>query len=218
MRRSGIGAALVCVSAIAWPACGATSNVQPVITAPLARAGSPAHDLAAAVLTARDLGDTYTVNAGATGPLTIGPMTAGDGTSVRALFDRSWTGSYAVGLTSSDVRRPGVWCAVHVFRSANLRPVLKAWKRDDLRTFNARATIPIPAAAPGKPLWLIQGTIPPLGKRVVTYAYVWQTGHVLVQLTVSRLRKYSRGLEASTMQIAQLTEQRLLRHLRSAHE
>jgi hypothetical protein len=218
MRRSRIGAALVCVSAIAWPACGATSNVQPVITAPLARAGAPAPDLAAAVLTARDLGNTYTVNAGATGPLAIGPMTAGDGASVRSLFDRSWTGSYAVGLTSSDVRRPGVWCAVHVFRSANLRPVLKAWKRDDLRALNVQGTIPIPAAAPGKPLWLIRGSIPPLGKRAVSYDYVWRTGHVLVQLWVSRLRKYSKGLEVSTMQIAQLTEQRLLRSLPEAHE
>jgi hypothetical protein len=145
-------------------------------------------------------------------------MTAGDGASVRALFDRSWRGSYAVGLTSSDAHQPGVWCAVHVFRSTNLRPVLKAWKRDDLRTFNARATIPIPAAAPGRPLWLIQGTIPLLGKRVVSYAYVWQTGHALVQLTVSRLRRYSRGLEASTMQIAQLTERRLRRHLRNARD
>jgi hypothetical protein len=95
---------------------------------------------------------------------------------------------------------------------------LKAWKRDDLRTFNARATIPISAAAPGKPLWLIQGTIPPLGKRLVSYAYVWQTGHVLVQLTVSRLRRYSHGLKASTMQIAQLTEQLLRRHLRNARD
>jgi hypothetical protein len=52
----------------------------------------------------------------------------------------------------------------------------------------------------------------------VSYDYVWQTGHVLVQLWVSRLRKYSKGLEVSTMQIAQLTEQRLLRSLPEAHE
>ena len=210
MGRTRIALAGVLVIAAG---CGAHASIgshgasSPTNTHGATIASSTKLRLASLVLTVNDLGPAYNQNAGATGPLSFAQVAYGDDRAARTTLRRFWIRSYEAGFTTARTDKPGVWCAVHLFRSSRLPGLAHSWKLDARRQLTRPRSLPVPSSAPGHPLWLVHGEMTILGRRVSVVTYGWQRGHLLAQLTVAS--EYGRGLTTATLRFAHLEDQRV---------
>jgi hypothetical protein len=182
--------------------CGSTAAVVPS-TSPATTTRQGQADLAALVLSLRDLGTGYNQNLGATHAEPFTDAAAGDSPAIVALLHRVWIGGYEAGYTSAEPDHPGVWCAAEVFRSTKLGRIARAWKADTLSQLDA-VSAPIPRGAPGTPLWFVHGHITISGVRIAVVAYGWQRGHTIGHLSVAN--QTGTGLTEAAMRMARLED------------
>lgn len=187
---------------------GTAAAVPPTSSATTAHQGQT--DLAALVLSLRDLGTGYNQNLGATHAEQLRDAASGDSPAIVALLRRVWIGGYQAGYTSALPDHPGVWCAAAVFRSTKLGRIARAWKADALSQLGGVSS-PAPRGAPGTPLWFFHGHITLSGVRVMMVGYSWQRGHTIGSLTVAS--RTDTGLTAAAMRMARLEDA----HLRAFH-
>jgi hypothetical protein len=190
--------------------CGSTAAAVSV-TSPIATTQQHQSDLAALVLSPRDLGTGYNQNAGATHPVSFSDAANGDSPAIAALLHRVWIGGYEAGYTPADPHQPGVWCAANVFRSTKLGRIARAWKADALGQLGGTSGAPIPRGAPGTPLLFYHGHTTIAGYPAIIVFYGWQRGHTIGELTVAS--QSGTGLFAAAMRMARLEDA----HLRAFH-
>ncbi len=195
--------------------CGSTAAAGDTAAAvPLTSPATTAHqgqtDLAALVLSLRDLGTGYNQNRGATHAEPFSDAALGDSPAIVALLHRVWIGGYEAGYTSALPDHPGVWCAADVFRSTKLGRIARAWKADAQSQLGGVSS-PAPRGAPGTPLWFFHSHVTLSGVPVTIVGYEWQRGHTIGHLTVAS--QTGTGLAAAAMRMARLEDA----HLRAFH-
>ena len=157
-----------------------TTSLVCVATLAANAGATPANEAARLVLTKRDVGTAYRLNASFTSAHTLREVSVNAPPSIKRELARKWVAGMQTGFNGVTVRR-GIISTADVFRTPNIDAIVRHWQRLYLRNSRGKL-LPVPEHAPGTSRILIRGRM--VSDTVLLYFWVhgpriltvWQFG------------------------------------------